>query len=132
MIKINIRTSEPISLESGIVVEVQHSIYLGSNISTKGGADKDVDLHTSKACHAFRTLRPVWLYSQLSINTKILIFYTNVNQFFSMAVKRGKLPSLSTINSKPSSTVASDTFLRYGGLTKYQIKSSGRKPNRKK
>ena len=49
-----------------------------------------------------------------------------------MAVKRGKLLSLSTTNSKSSSTVASDTSLRYDGLTKYQIKSSGRKPNRKK
>ena len=43
-----------------------------------------------------------------------------------MAVKRGKLLSLSTTNSKSSSTVT-DTSIRYGGLTEYQIKSSGRK-----
>ena len=55
-----------------------------------------------------------------------------LNQFFSMAVKRGKLLSLSTTNSKSSSTIASDTSLTYGGLTKYQIKSSGIKPNMKK
>ena len=46
-----------------------------------------------------------------------------------MAVKRGKLLSLSTTNSKSSPTVASDTSLRHGGLTEYQIESFGRKPN---
>ena len=53
-------------------------IYLGSNISTNGGADKDVELRINKARHAFRTLRLVWTSSQLSINTKICIFNTNV------------------------------------------------------
>ena len=76
--KVNSRSSEPISLESGTVEEVQDFIYLGSNISTNGGADKDVELRINKARHAFRTLRPVWLSSQLSINTKIRIFNTNV------------------------------------------------------
>ena len=36
------------------------------------------ELRINKARHAFRTLRPVWLSSQLSINTKIRIFNTNV------------------------------------------------------
>ena len=78
VMKVNSRSSEPISLESGTVEEVQDFIYLGSNISTNGGADKDVELRINKARHAFRTLRPVWLSSQLSINTKIRIFNTNV------------------------------------------------------
>ncbi|KAI0230676.1 hypothetical protein LSAT2_019011, partial [Lamellibrachia satsuma] len=76
VLKVNSRSSEPISLESGTVEEVQDFIYLGSNISTNGGADKDVELRINKARHAFRTLRPVWLSSQLSINTKIRIFNT--------------------------------------------------------
>ena len=78
VMKVNNRSSEPISLESGTVEEVQDFIYLGSNISTNGGADKDVELYINKARHAFRTLCPVWLSSQLSINTKICIFNTNV------------------------------------------------------
>ena len=78
MMKVNSRSSEPISLENGTVEEVQDFIYLGSNISTNGGANKDVELRINKARHAFRTLRPVWLSSQLSINTKIHIFNTNV------------------------------------------------------
>ena len=78
VMKVNSRSSESISLESGTVEEVQDFIYLRSNISTNGGADKDVELHINKARHAFRTLRPVWLSSQLSINTTICIFNTNV------------------------------------------------------
>ena len=76
--QIKSRSSEPISLVSGTVEEVQYFIYLGSNISTNGGADKDVALRINKASHAFRTLRPVWFSFQLSINTKISIFKTNV------------------------------------------------------
>ena len=132
VMKINSRSSEPISLESGTVEEVQDFIYLGSNISTNGGADKDVELRINKARHAFRTLRLVWLSSQLSINTKIRIFNTNVKPVLLYGCETWKTTHLSTTNSKSSSTVTSDTSLRYGGLTKYQIKSSGRKPNRKK
>ncbi|KAI0238209.1 hypothetical protein LSAT2_011164 [Lamellibrachia satsuma] len=56
--KLDSRSSEPISLEGGTVEEVQDFIYLGSNISTNGGADKDVELRINKARHAFRTLCP--------------------------------------------------------------------------
>ena len=48
VMKINTRCSEPILLESGTVEEIQDFIYLGSNISTNGGADNDVALHISK------------------------------------------------------------------------------------
>ena len=78
VMKVNSKSSEPISLESGTVEEVQDFIYLGSNISTNGGAEKDVELRINKARLAFRTIRPVWLSSQLSINTTIRIFNTNV------------------------------------------------------
>ena len=60
VMKVNIRSSEPISLESRAVEEVQDFIYLGSNISTNGGADKDVELPINKARHAFRTLWALW------------------------------------------------------------------------
>ena len=47
--EINTRSSEPISLKSGTVEEVQDFIYLGSNISTKCGAKEDVKLSINKA-----------------------------------------------------------------------------------
>ena len=76
--RLNTKSLEPITIEDHPIEDVVEFVYLGSNISTDGGADKDVQLRINKARHAFRTLRPVWLSSQLSRNTKIRIFNTNV------------------------------------------------------
>ena len=62
-------------IEEQPLEDVVEFVYLGSNISTDGGADKDVELRISKARHAFRTLRPV----RLSRNTKIRINIFNTN-----------------------------------------------------
>ena len=57
---------------------MEHFTYLGSNISRDGGADRDTELGIAKAQLAFRILRPIWLSKQLSNNTKLRIFNTNV------------------------------------------------------
>lgn len=76
--RLNTKSHQPITIEEQPLEDVVEFVYLGSNISTDGGADKDVELRISEARHAFRTLQPVWLSSQLSRNTKIRIFNTNV------------------------------------------------------
>ena len=78
VMKVNPRSCDPIAVNGEAIEEVQDFTYLGSNISLEGGADRDVELRIGKARHAFRILRPIWLSSQLSSNTKILIFNTNV------------------------------------------------------
>ena len=78
VMRLNTKSHQPITIEEQSLEDVVEFVYLGSNISTDGGADKDVELLINKARHAFRTLRPVWLSSQLSRNTKIRIFNTNV------------------------------------------------------
>ena len=60
------------------IEQVQDFTYLGSNISRDGGAVRDVEMCIGKVRQAFRILRPIWLSSQLSTNTKIRIFNTNV------------------------------------------------------
>ena len=132
MMKVNSRSSEPISLESGAVEGVQDFIYIGSNISTNGGADKDVELRINKARHAFRTLRPVWLSSQLSINTKIRIFNTNVKPVLLYGCETWK--TTQSLNNKLQVFINSRLryILKVWWPKKYQIKSCGRKPNRKK
>ena len=70
--KVNPRSCDPIVVNGEAIEEVQDFTYLGSNISRDGGADRDMKLQ------AFRILRPIWLSSQLSTNTKIQIFNTNV------------------------------------------------------
>ena len=84
MMKVNPRPCDPIIVNgvNGVngeaIEEEQDSTYLSSNISRDGGADRDVELRIAKARQAFRMLRPIWLSSQLSTNTKIRIFDTNV------------------------------------------------------
>ena len=95
VMKISTRSSEPISLESGTVEEVLDFIYLGCVISING-----------EARHAFRTLRPVWLSYQVSINTKIRIFNTNVKPVLlygceNYSVSQQQTPSLYHQQSPP-------------------------------
>ena len=52
--------------------------YLGSVVSTDGGADEDIKSRISKARHAFRTLTPIWRSSALTLYNKIRIFNTFV------------------------------------------------------
>ena len=47
-------------------------------MSKDGGADDDIRSRINKARHAFRTLRPIWQSSALSLHNKIRIFNTNV------------------------------------------------------
>ena len=106
VMKISTRSSEPISLESGTVEEVLDFIYPGCIISINGGADKYLELRTNKARHAFRTLCPVWLSYQVSINTKIRIFNTNVKPVLlygceNYSVSQQQTPSLYHQQSPP-------------------------------
>ncbi len=45
-----------VNIEDQPIENVDEFVYLGSNISTDGGADKDVEQCISKAGHAFRIL----------------------------------------------------------------------------
>ena len=130
MMKVNSRSSEPISLESGTVDEVQDFVYLGSNISTNGGADKDVELRINKARHAFRALRPVWFSSQLSINTKICIFNTDVEPVLLYGCETWK--TTQSLSNKLQVFINNRLQYILGVRWPNKIMSSGRKPNRKK
>ena len=49
--RLNTKTHQPITIEQNLD-DVVEFVYLGNNISTYGGADKDVELRISKARHA--------------------------------------------------------------------------------
>ncbi|VDP27529.1 unnamed protein product [Schistosoma margrebowiei] len=59
-------------------VHVKTFTYLGSNIDEHGGSDADVKARIGKARAAYLQLRNVWNSKQLSTNTKVMIFNTNV------------------------------------------------------
>ncbi|VDO48842.1 unnamed protein product [Schistosoma margrebowiei] len=52
--------------------------YLGSIIDEQGGSDADVKARIDKARAAYLQLRNIWNSMQLSTNTKVRIFNTNV------------------------------------------------------
>ncbi len=58
--------------------KVNKFTYLGSIMSNDGGTDKDIKCRIGKAAAVFKTLRPIWTSSQISINTKLKIFNSNV------------------------------------------------------
>ena len=76
--RLNPSKQDPITLRGETIEDVEHFTYLGSNISRDGGADRDIEFRIGKAQLAFRILRPIWLSKQLSNNTKLRIFNTNV------------------------------------------------------
>jgi len=52
--------------------------YLGARITKHGGAKDDIKNHLGKATGAFNKLAKIWKSGQLSKNTKIRIFKSNV------------------------------------------------------
>ena len=78
VMKINTQNESPIQLANEALEEVQEFTYLGSTITTEGGADKDVTRRIGMARNAYNTLKPIWNSSSISTKTKLRIFNSNV------------------------------------------------------
>lgn len=78
VLRINNKQEEPLRIEGQIVEDVDEFTYLGSKISKSGGTGEDIRARIGKAQHAFKTLRPVWRSTAISVKTKLCIFNSNV------------------------------------------------------
>nr|KAG5686806.1 hypothetical protein BaRGS_013126 [Batillaria attramentaria] len=78
VMRVNHKQHDPIQLHQEDIKEVDKFIYLGSVVSKDGKTDEDIKSRTNKARHAFRTLRPIWRSTALSLRNKIRIFNSNV------------------------------------------------------
>nr|KAG5698293.1 hypothetical protein BaRGS_016995 [Batillaria attramentaria] len=78
VMRVNHKQHNPIQLHQEDIKEVDKFTYLGSVVSKDGGTDEDIKSRTNKARHAFRTLRPIWRSTALSLRNKIRIFNSNV------------------------------------------------------
>ena len=67
-----------IKLKDEELEDVQSFTYLGSIVTSDGGADEDVKSRIGKARQAFNTPRPVWNSTSISTKSKLRIFTTNV------------------------------------------------------
>ncbi|VDO78156.1 unnamed protein product [Schistosoma margrebowiei] len=75
VLRYNTACTDPITIDRE---DVKTFTYLGSIIDEQGGSDADVKVRIGKARAAYLQLRNIWNSKQLSTNTKIRIFNTNV------------------------------------------------------
>nr|KAG5703893.1 hypothetical protein BaRGS_008152 [Batillaria attramentaria] len=88
VMRVNHKQHDPIQLlHQEDIKEVDKFVYLGSVVSKDGGTDEDIKSRTNKARHAFRTLRPIWRSTALSLRNKIRIFNSNVKSLDTFQTK---------------------------------------------
>ena len=78
MIKINTTANTPITVGGKPIKEVESFVFLGSSITKQGGTDEDVTSRIGKASDAFIMLKKVWTSKEVSTETKMRIFNSNV------------------------------------------------------
>ncbi|XP_019626733.1 PREDICTED: uncharacterized protein LOC109471784 [Branchiostoma belcheri] len=73
-----IGNAKPVSCRGVELEIVKDFTYLGSVISSSGGAEMDIEARIGKAKAAFAQLKPVWKARNISLKTKLRIFESNV------------------------------------------------------
>ncbi|VDO57621.1 unnamed protein product [Schistosoma margrebowiei] len=78
ILQCNTTFNNRITIDGEVLEDVKTFTYLGSIIDEQGGSDADVKARIGKARAAYLQLRNGWSSKQLSTNTKVRIFNTNV------------------------------------------------------
>jgi len=78
LMKINSNRNENICINGKVIEKTETFLYLGANISTEGGTDKDVTTRIKKAQYTFKTLHKIWRSGSINLKLKIKIFNTTV------------------------------------------------------
>lgn len=72
VMRINTGVREAVKIDEKDVEYVEIFTYLGGVITTKGGADEDINNILGKAKSQFGRLRKIWSLTKFSIQTKII------------------------------------------------------------
>ncbi|VDP00733.1 unnamed protein product [Schistosoma margrebowiei] len=78
VLRYNTACTNPITIDGEDLEDLKTFTYLGSIIDEHGGYDADVKARIGKARAAYLQPRNIWNSKQLSTNTKVRIFNTNV------------------------------------------------------
>ena len=78
IMKARSKVNKQVTIQEKEVEEVASYTYLGSKITPNGDSETEVNARLSKARHAFARLRRVWNAKNISTNTKVRIFKTDV------------------------------------------------------
>ncbi|VDP81799.1 unnamed protein product [Schistosoma curassoni] len=77
ILRYNTACTNPVTIDENLE-DVKAFTYLGSIIDEHGGFDADVKAQIGKARAAYSRLKNIWNSKQLSTNTKVRIFNTNI------------------------------------------------------
>ncbi|VDP75854.1 unnamed protein product, partial [Schistosoma curassoni] len=78
ILRYNTACTTPVTIDGEDLEDVKTFTYLGSIIDEHSGSDADVKAWIGKARAAYLQLKDIWNSKQLSTNTKVRIFNTNV------------------------------------------------------
>ncbi|CAH8520680.1 unnamed protein product [Schistosoma curassoni] len=78
ILRYNTACTNQITLDEEAYEDVKTFTYLGSIINENGGSDADVKAWIGKARAAYLQLKNIWSSTQVSTNTTIRIFNTNI------------------------------------------------------
>ncbi|VDP03280.1 unnamed protein product [Schistosoma margrebowiei] len=78
ILRYNTARNNRLTLDGGDLEDVKTFTYLGSIIDEHGGSDANVKVRIGKTRAAYLQLKNIWNSKQLSTNTKVRIFNTNV------------------------------------------------------
>ena len=76
--RINTTITEPVRMDDDLLEEVNSFTYLGRVVDSQGGTEADVKARIGKARAVFLQLKNVWSSKDLTLQTKIKIFNSNV------------------------------------------------------
>ncbi|VDO60428.1 unnamed protein product [Schistosoma margrebowiei] len=78
ILRYNTACTNPITIDGEDLEDVKTFTYLGSIVNERSGSDADVKVEIGKARATYLQLRNIWNSKQLSTNTKVRIFNTNL------------------------------------------------------
>ncbi|KAH9591941.1 hypothetical protein MS3_00001228 [Schistosoma haematobium] len=78
ILRYNTTYTNPVTIHGEDLEDVKTFTYLSSIIDEQGGSGADVKARIGKPRAGYLQLRNIWNSKQLSTNTKVRIFYTNV------------------------------------------------------
>lgn len=75
---LKVNNPQGIKMDNHILPFTNNFTYLGSIVTTDGGADRDIQQRLAKARAAFKNLQAVWKYQQDKAQTVQKLHHTNV------------------------------------------------------
>ena len=78
ILQLNTTAEHPVTLREEPLEDVEYFSYLSSTIDKKGGTDADIKIRIQKACTTFAVMRNIWSSRNITTQTKLRLFDSNI------------------------------------------------------